>query len=162
MACSIWYRCAGCEAFAARRRLRKVSCATPTGGDLLGLRTSKRLGHPAIASPVLARRLLHELAFDNQAFVMHIAASAYLCECTLRTTIDLPDDLLRQAKILAVQRGSTLRDLVAAGLRAELANSRALPRVRQRLPAISLPADAPVLRLTPAQIGHVGATDLGN
>jgi hypothetical protein len=36
----------------------------------------------------------------------------------MRTTIDLPDDLLRQAKILAVQRGATLRDLVAAGLRA--------------------------------------------
>lgn len=38
----------------------------------------------------------------------------------MRTTLDLPDDLVRQAKILAVQLGSTLRELVAAGLQREL------------------------------------------
>ena len=70
----------------------------------------------------------------------------------MRTTIDLPDDLLRQAKIHAVRRGATLRDLVAAGLRAELARAESLPQALPALPAIRVPADAPVLRMTPADM----------
>jgi hypothetical protein len=40
----------------------------------------------------------------------------------MRTTLDLPDDILKRAKIAAVRRGSTLRDLVAEGLRRVLEN----------------------------------------
>lgn len=69
----------------------------------------------------------------------------------MRTTLDLPDDLLRRAKIAAVHRGSTLRDLVASGLRRELAAS-ASAQARPGLPAIMLPSDAPVLRMTPAAL----------
>ena len=72
----------------------------------------------------------------------------------MRTTIDLPADLLKQAKICAVQRGSTLRDLVAAGLRAELMRTNPTPLAVPRLPSLSLPADAPVLRMSPAQISQ--------
>jgi hypothetical protein len=76
----------------------------------------------------------------------------------MRTTLDLPDDLLRQAKIAAVQRRSTLRDLVASGLRRELAVTE--PRqARPDLPAICLPADAPVLRMTPNAIKAALAKD---
>ncbi len=38
----------------------------------------------------------------------------------MRTTLDLPDDLLRRAKIAAVERGTTLRDLVGQALTREL------------------------------------------
>lgn len=34
----------------------------------------------------------------------------------MKTTIDLPDDILRRAKIVAVQRKTTLKDLVIQGL----------------------------------------------
>jgi hypothetical protein len=34
----------------------------------------------------------------------------------MRTTLDLPDDILRRAKIEAVERGSTLRQLVIDAL----------------------------------------------
>lgn len=38
----------------------------------------------------------------------------------VRTSIELPDDLLRRAKITAVERGTTLRVLVEQALRREL------------------------------------------
>ncbi|MCB9766820.1 MAG: hypothetical protein H6752_01395 [Candidatus Omnitrophica bacterium] len=38
----------------------------------------------------------------------------------MRTTIDLPDDILKKAKIAAVERGTTLRELVSRALSREL------------------------------------------
>lgn len=38
----------------------------------------------------------------------------------MKTTVDLPDALLDAARAAARERGTTLRELVAAGLRAEL------------------------------------------
>ena len=35
----------------------------------------------------------------------------------MKTTIELPDPLFRRAKILAAQRGTTLREMVVEGLR---------------------------------------------
>jgi hypothetical protein len=43
----------------------------------------------------------------------------------MRSTFDLPDDLMKRAKIAAVKRGSTLRDLVAEALRRLLADQSA-------------------------------------
>lgn len=40
---------------------------------------------------------------------------------TMKTTIDLPDDLLRAAKIRAVESNVTLKDLIAQALRSALA-----------------------------------------
>ena len=38
----------------------------------------------------------------------------------MRTTIDIDDDLLKRAKIEAIERGTSLRDLVCSGLEREL------------------------------------------
>lgn len=53
----------------------------------------------------------------------------------MRTTLDLPDDLLRRAKIEAVERGATLRQLVIDALQREMANTE---RPRKRLDAQTL------------------------
>lgn len=39
----------------------------------------------------------------------------------MKTTVELPDHLLRQAKILAIQEGRSLKDLIAEALQARLA-----------------------------------------
>ncbi len=57
----------------------------------------------------------------------------------MRTTFDLPDDLMRRAKIAAVRRGSTLRDLVAEALRKLLADQGAPERRRMEQAPIKLP-----------------------
>lgn len=44
---------------------------------------------------------------------------------TVKTTIDLPDDLLQRAKIAAAQRRTTLKELVVQGL--EYATTHSLP-----------------------------------
>lgn len=55
----------------------------------------------------------------------------------MRTTIDLPDELLRQAKAHAALTGTTLKDLVTACLSQGLRNGVQLtsePRRRSELP----------------------------
>ena len=47
----------------------------------------------------------------------------------MKTTIELPDHLLRQAKILAVQQGRTLKDLMTEALRAHLATGPPPPPI---------------------------------
>jgi hypothetical protein len=44
-----------------------------------------------------------------------LAISLYLL-AFMKTTIDFPDDLLRRAKLVAVQRKTTLKDLVLQGV----------------------------------------------
>lgn len=46
----------------------------------------------------------------------------------MKTTVDIADVLLRQAKRLAARRGTTLRDVLEAGLRKELAAERETAR----------------------------------
>ncbi|MGA7391070.1 MAG: hypothetical protein WBL40_05685 [Terrimicrobiaceae bacterium] len=38
----------------------------------------------------------------------------------MKTTLDLPDDLLREAKVVAARRKTTLKDLVTRSLRREI------------------------------------------
>jgi hypothetical protein len=57
----------------------------------------------------------------------------------VRSTFDLPDDLLKRAKIAAVRRGSTLRDLVAEALRRLLAEQSAPERKRMTEAPVRLP-----------------------
>ncbi len=52
----------------------------------------------------------------------------------MRTTVDLPDELLRRAKSEAALRGRTLKDLVAEGLRLVLEQENA-PGSRAKQPA---------------------------
>lgn len=70
----------------------------------------------------------------------------------MRTTLDLPDDLVRQAKITAVERGITLRDLVVEGLRHALKEKQPPTRRRLKLPVVNLPAEAPLLWMNPQQL----------
>jgi len=48
----------------------------------------------------------------------------------MKTTIDLPEELLHRAKITAAQRKTTLKDLVVRGL--EYATSHELPEPGER------------------------------
>jgi hypothetical protein len=58
----------------------------------------------------------------------------------MRTTLDLPDDLMKRVKIAAVRRGTTLRDLVAEALRKLLADQSLPERKRMTGAPIKLPA----------------------
>jgi hypothetical protein len=57
----------------------------------------------------------------------------------MRSTFDLPDELMKRAKIAAVKRGSTLRDLVAEGLRKVLSEEPGSKRKRMTTPPVKLP-----------------------
>jgi hypothetical protein len=58
----------------------------------------------------------------------------------MRTTLDLPDDLMKRAKIAAVRCGLTLRDLVTEALCSFLADQVILERKRMiELPIKLLP-----------------------
>jgi hypothetical protein len=52
----------------------------------------------------------------------------------MRTTVDLPDELLRQARGRAAEEGTTLTALLADGLRLRLAGATTGPDRRRRLP----------------------------
>jgi hypothetical protein len=77
----------------------------------------------------------------------------------MRTTLDLPDDILRRAKIEAVERGSTLRQLVVDALQREMAGTER-PRKRLTRPPIKLAADAPLRRLSPGAVKRLDTGDL--
>jgi hypothetical protein len=55
----------------------------------------------------------------------------------MRTTVDLPDELLRQARQRAAAEGTTLTALLAEGLRLRLAG-RSARTTSRRLPVSSL------------------------
>ena len=74
----------------------------------------------------------------------------------MRTTLDLPDDILRRAKIEAVERGSTLRQLVIDALQREMAGAER-PRKRLARPPVKLAADAPLRKLTPEAVKRLDA-----
>jgi hypothetical protein len=57
----------------------------------------------------------------------------------VRTTVELPDDLMKRAKIAAVRRGSTLRDLIAEALRQSLADQAHPARRRMGEAPVKLP-----------------------
>lgn len=57
----------------------------------------------------------------------------------MRSTFDLPDELVKRAKIAAVRRGTTLRDLVAEGLRRVLSDKPAPQNQRMSKPPVELP-----------------------
>ncbi len=67
----------------------------------------------------------------------------------MRTTLDLPDDILRRAKIAAVERGSSLRQLITDALLHEIEGTTASKPRRMTGPPITLSADAPLRTLGP-------------
>jgi len=70
----------------------------------------------------------------------------------MRTTLDLPDDILRRAKITAVERGSSLRQLVIDALRNEIESPSKSRRRRMTSPPVKLAADAPLRTLSPDEV----------
>jgi hypothetical protein len=78
----------------------------------------------------------------------------------MRTTLDLPDELLKRAKIEAVQRGTTLRDLVSAALERELGQPLGPKPARKRAHFPIFGSKAPgSLRLTNAKIAKLEAAE---
>lgn len=77
----------------------------------------------------------------------------------MKTTLDLPDDLMRAVKIRAVQENRKLKDMVADLLRRGLSQNTEAPRnarSRVRLPLVETvhPA-APVHEITPDRAAEI-------
>jgi hypothetical protein len=70
----------------------------------------------------------------------------------MRSTFDLPDSLVKRAKIAAVERGSTLRDLVAEGLRLVLTEKPEVPRKRMTEAPVKLPPGRSIPVLSNSEI----------
>ena len=69
----------------------------------------------------------------------------------MRTTFDLPDELLKRAKIEAVARGISLKELIRSALARELGGGASCDRPTRRLSFPMLPSRAPgSLELTSA------------
>jgi len=65
------------------------------------------------ANPGSHRQPLQKSAFDIKAFLCLYAF--------MRTTIDLPEDIFREAKTRAVQQGTTLKNLISRFIESGLA-----------------------------------------
>ena len=78
----------------------------------------------------------------------------------MRTTLDLPDALLKRAKIAAVERGTTLRELVGEALEKELVPQATKPRRSRRVRFPLFTSREPgALRLTNADIAKAEAEE---
>ena len=77
----------------------------------------------------------------------------------MKTTLDLPDDLVRAVKIHAVEENKKLKDAIADLLRRGLAQERGVtPRVRRRLklPLVECAHEAqPGDEMTPERVAEV-------
>jgi len=78
----------------------------------------------------------------------------------MRTTLDLPDEILRRAKIAAVEQGKTLRALVEQALAHELGLAAVVAhaRKRKRFP-IFASASPGALNLTSADLSKMEAEE---
>lgn len=65
----------------------------------------------------------------------------------MKTTIDIPDALAQEAKAVAQRSGATLRELVVAGLRAEVVRRETSVAVDFHFPTV--PGDGLVADLAP-------------
>jgi hypothetical protein len=78
----------------------------------------------------------------------------------MRTTLDLPDELLKRAKIEAVHRGTSLRELVGAALARELRQPSEPKPTRKRAHFPIFDSKAPgALRLTNTEIADLEADE---
>ncbi len=74
----------------------------------------------------------------------------------MKTTVEIPDELFREAKATAARNGSKLKDLVADGLRLVLGKTR--PEGRHlRFPLI--PGKPGAARLTAAKVRKIEADE---
>ena len=78
----------------------------------------------------------------------------------MRTSLDLPDELLREAKIAAIERGVTLRQLLTDALKRELREDAGKPQTRRRVDFPIIRSGVPGhLRITPDDIRRVEEED---
>lgn len=63
-------------------------------------------------------------------------------DARMRTTIDLPEELLKRTKVLAAKRGSTMRKLIIEGLERTLSDSLPDPKSNS-LPSLPVKGRAP-------------------
>lgn len=61
----------------------------------------------------------------------------------MKTTVELPDDLMIEVKKAAAERRTTIRDLVERGLRRELAAGSPQPRGRRRIRWVTVDGGLP-------------------
>lgn len=76
----------------------------------------------------------------------------------MKTTLELPDDLMREVKIRAVRENRKLKDTVAELLRRGLSPRRSGPQVRHRvaLPIVACPRKArPREEITPERVASI-------
>jgi len=74
----------------------------------------------------------------------------------MKTTLDLPDDLVRAVKIRAVEENQKLKDMVAELLRRGLAEeSRVTPPSRVRFPIVECQRARPEEEMTPERLAAV-------
>ena len=68
--------------------------------------------------------------------------------CNMKTTVDLPDDLLIEAKKRAAEQRRPLRSLLADGLRAELDKGRSERRGRKTVRWVTSPGGLPAVDIS--------------
>jgi plasmid stability protein len=76
----------------------------------------------------------------------------------MKTTLDLPDDLMRAVKIRAVEENRKLKDTIAELLRRGLAQQPGVPSSRQRvrLPLVQCAHEAgPGEEMTPERVAEI-------
>jgi plasmid stability protein len=76
----------------------------------------------------------------------------------MKTTLELPDDLVRAVKIRAVEENKKLKDMIADLLRRGLAEQGPKPKVRKRLrlPLVECAHEArPGDEMTPERVAQV-------
>ena len=76
----------------------------------------------------------------------------------VKTTLDLPDDLMREVKIRAVKENRKLKDAVADLLRRGLSRRRSEPKIRHRvaLPLVACARKArPGQEMTPERVAGI-------
>ena len=72
----------------------------------------------------------------------------------MRTTIDLPDDLLQKAEVRAAREGRSLEDVVTDGLRRVLETPRAEDRPRRPVSFPLVPETALAPAITPEDVNQ--------
>ena len=74
----------------------------------------------------------------------------------MRTTVEIPDPLLKRAKLAALEQGTTLRQLITRGLESVLRTGTE-PRQRLTKPPIKLAADSPLRTLIAEDVARIDA-----
>ena len=76
----------------------------------------------------------------------------------MRTTVEIPDPLLRRAKLAAVEQGTTLKQLVTRGLE-QVLQAGASTAHRMVKPPLTLAPDSPLRTMSPEDLARIDAED---